>query len=117
MRDNLTIGMLARTAVLLPGPYRLRCSWSIFQAPSRFRIVDAGHYVGATTRTDRQILEVADNVCASLRHDRSLMVAHSMTGRQLLLEGTPPRRWLTFVHAAIDNRCPDVDDAGLISED
>lgn len=73
------------------------------------RIIDAGRYAG-THRTAPHILEVADNVCASLRQDHSLGAAHGLAGRQLLLEGTDPTRWLVFIHAVIDNRCPDADD-------
>jgi hypothetical protein len=81
------------------------------------RIIDTGREIGAHTRTDTQILEVADIVCASLRRDKMLPYAHGTVGRQLLLGGKNPRSWMKFVLAAIDNRCPDVDDAGLYDGD
>ncbi len=70
------------------------------------RIIDAGRHAGSAI-TVANILQVADNVCASLRLDHSLSVAQGLAGDQLFITGTDPTRWITFIHVVVDNRCPD----------
>ncbi len=70
------------------------------------RIIDAGHHAGSA-RTVANILQVADNICASLRLDHSLSAAQGIAGDQLFITGTDPTRWIAFIHVVVDNQCPD----------
>ena len=82
--------------------------------PDPKRIIDFARKSGVAVR-DSTILEVAENVCASLRDDQSVSSAQGVALRQLGLSN--PRHGVKFVFVAIDNRCPEVDDAGLSDTD